>query len=102
MEIDKLEFLHWMKRIIEKIDILGSQISSKTNTTTTIDGEELLDNQDVLILLKTSSRSLQRYRSSQKLPYYTISGKLYYKKSDVQQFIRDRLRLIPPSSSKPH
>ena len=50
---------------------------------------ELLDNQDLLQMLKISNRSLQRYRSIGKLPYYTISGKLYYKLSDVHQFIRE-------------
>jgi hypothetical protein len=89
MEIDKLEFLHWMKRIMERFDILSDQFRSSDKGLTGIDGEELLDNQDVLQKLKISPRSLQRYRSSGKLPYFTISGKLYYKLSDVQQFIRD-------------
>ena len=44
---------------------------------------------DLLQMLKISNRSLQRYRSIGKLPYYTISGKLYYKLSDVHQFIRE-------------
>ena len=54
-----------------------------------IDGDALLDNQDLLQMLKISPRSLQRYRSSGNLPYYSISGKLYYKLSDVHQFIRE-------------
>ncbi|MFX8933875.1 helix-turn-helix domain-containing protein, partial [Acinetobacter baumannii] len=45
--------------------------------------------QDLLQMLKISNRSLQRYRSIGKLPYYTISVKLYYKLSDVHQFIRE-------------
>ncbi|MFS2112592.1 helix-turn-helix domain-containing protein, partial [Sphingomonas sp. Sphisp140] len=48
-----------------------------------------------LQMLKISNRSLQRYRSIGKLPYYTISGKLYYKLSDVHQFIRESFN--PPS-----
>lgn len=88
MEIDKMEFLHWMKRIMERFDILSDQFKSSDNALNAIDGEELLDNQDVLQKLKISTRSLQRYRSSGKLPYFTISGKLYYKLSDVNQFIR--------------
>ncbi len=65
---------------------IDDDLKKKRNT---IDGEELLDNQDLLQMLKISNRSLQRYRSIGKLPYYTISGKLYYKLSDVQQFIRE-------------
>jgi hypothetical protein len=63
--------------------------SGTKNQHAIIDGEELLDNQDILQILKISPRSLQRYRSSGKLPYYTISGKIYYKLSDVHQFIRE-------------
>ncbi|MEA1849662.1 helix-turn-helix domain-containing protein [Chryseobacterium sp. MHB01] len=89
MNIDKLEFVAWMQRILERIDLLGDNIDTLKNKRNSIDGEELLDNQDLLQMLKISNRSLQRYRSNGKLPYYTISGKLYYKLSDVHQFIRD-------------
>ncbi|WP_026769692.1 helix-turn-helix domain-containing protein [Asinibacterium sp. OR53] len=89
MNIDRMEFFAWMERIMERFDILKQHIIDIQKQRNTIDGEELLDNQDLLQMLKISHRSLQRYRSSGKLPYYTISGKLYYKLSDVHQFIRD-------------
>jgi len=84
-----MEFFAWMERIMERFDILKQHIIDIQKQRNTIDGEELLDNQDLLQMLKISHRSLQRYRSSGKLPYYTISGKLYYKLSDVHQFLRD-------------
>ncbi|WP_411898204.1 helix-turn-helix domain-containing protein [Elizabethkingia occulta] len=89
MEIDKVEFMTWMNRIMERFDILSSDLNKSANACNSIDGDELLDNQDLLQMLKISNRSLQRYRSTGRLPYYTISGKLYYKHSDVLQFIRD-------------
>lgn len=89
MNIDRTEFIRWMEKIMNRFDILHEKINSKQNELASIDGEQLLDNQDVLQLLKISSRTLQRYRSDKKLPYYTISGKLYYKLSDVHQLIRD-------------
>lgn len=89
MNIDKMEFVAWMERIMDRLDMLGDHMNNLQKKHTCIDGEELLDNQDLLQMLKISSRSLQRYRSTGKLPYYTISGKLYYKSSDVHQFIRD-------------
>lgn len=95
MNIDKLEFVGWMQRILERIDLLGDNINTLQKNRNSIDGEELLDNQDLLQMLKISNRSLQRYRSLGKLPYYTISGKLYYKLSDVHQFIRESFN--PPS-----
>jgi hypothetical protein len=89
MNIDRIEFMAWMERIMERFDILMELASGTKNQHAIIDGEELLDNQDILQILKISTRSLQRYRSSGKLPYYTISGKIYYKLSDVHQFIRE-------------
>jgi hypothetical protein len=91
MNIDKMEFMSWMERIMTRFDILSETILEVQRHRGSIDGEELLDNQDILQMLKISSRSLQRYRSGGRLPYYTISGKLYYKLSDVHQFIRDSL-----------
>ena len=96
MNIERIEFLAWMERIMERFNILSEHMHNLQNERSTIDGEELLDNQDVLQILKISSRSLQRYRSSGKLAYYTISGKIYYKLSDVHQFIRDSLNATFP------
>lgn len=89
MNIDRIEFTAWMERIMERFDLLADAVNSARNQHTAVDGEELLDNQDVLQMLKISARSLQRYRSSGRMPYYTISGKIYYKLSDVQQFVRE-------------
>lgn len=92
MNIDRMEFMAWMERIMTRFDLLQEEIKAFRQQHSIIDGEELLDNQDLLQLLKISHRSLQRYRSTGKLPYYTISGKLYYKLSDVHQFIREHFK----------
>ena len=89
MNIDRTEFIAWMKRIIQRFDLVDELLKVRSTRLETVDGEELLDNQDLLQLLKVSARSLQRYRSEGKLPYYRISGKIYYKRSDVEQVIRD-------------
>ncbi|MBO9676388.1 MAG: helix-turn-helix domain-containing protein [Sphingobacteriaceae bacterium] len=89
MEIDKMEFQFWMKRIMERFDVLSEQIGVNRKHVNSLDGEELLDNQDVLQKLKISRRTLQRHRDSGRLPYFMLSGKLYYKLSDVDAFIRD-------------
>lgn len=91
MNIDRTEFVAWMERLLQRFDLLGEHLRKQQQARSEIDGEELLDNQDVMQLLKVSSRSLQRYRSSGRIPYYTISGKLYYKLTDVHQFIRESL-----------
>ena len=93
MNIDRIEFIAWMERLMGRLDMLGDNIDDLQKKRTSIDGEQLLDNQDLLQMLKISNRSLQRYRSIGKLPYYTISGKLYYKLSDVHHFIRESFNL---------
>ncbi len=98
MNIDRMEFFSWMERIMERFDLMGAHIRELEKKRGSIDGEELLDNQDILQMLKISSRSLQRYRSSRRLPYYTISGKIYYKLSDVHQFIRESFNVRMPKS----
>lgn len=99
MNIDRTEFQAWMERVMQRFDLLTERIIQSEQRHNSIDGEELLDNQDVLQMLKISGRSLQRYRSQGRLAYYTISGKLYYKLSDVQQFIRDSFRRKQPGDS---
>src|SRR5690606_9226795 len=74
MNINRMEFLAWMERLMGRLDMLGDNINELQKKRNSIDGEELLDNQDLLQMLKISNRSLQRYRSIGKLPYYTISG----------------------------
>jgi len=48
MNIDRMEFIAWMERIIERFDILMELAGGAKNQHTHIDGEELLDNQDIL------------------------------------------------------
>ena len=99
MEIDRIEFIAWMERIMDRFDLLKEQIDKAEKRKNSLDGEELLDNQDLMLTFKISARSLQRYRSNGKLPYYTISGKIYYKISDVHQFIREHFS-VPVTALK--
>ncbi|RUT70530.1 DNA-binding protein [Flavobacterium cupreum] len=98
MNIDRIEFTAWMDRIMERFDILMEAVSRSKNQHTAVDGEEFLDNQDVLQMLKISLRSLQRYRSKGRLPYYTISGKIYYKLSDIHEFVRESFTAPVPKA----
>lgn len=48
-----------------------------------------LDIQEVCLLLKISKRTLQSYRDRRILPYSQISGKIYFKASDLQKHLED-------------
>ena len=85
--IDKNTFEAWMERIRERIEMLNKKLEKINNTKNQIDGDTLLDNQDLCLLLKVSNRTLQRYRSSGILRYRRIRQKTYYLESDVHKFI---------------
>lgn len=48
-----------------------------------------LDIQEVCLLLKISKRTLQSYRDRRILPFSQISGKIYFKASDIQKHLED-------------
>jgi predicted site-specific integrase-resolvase len=49
--------------------------------------EKLLDNTDLCFMLHVSKRTLQRYRREGKLLYIMLGQKIYYKASDVREFV---------------
>ena len=85
--IDKNTFEAWMERILERVEMLNKKIEKLNNSKNQLNGDTLLDNQDLCLLLKVSKRTLQRYRSSGILPYKRIRQKTYYLESDVHKFI---------------
>lgn len=87
--IDKEEFEVWMERIMHRFDKQDKKLEKMSQNRNTLDGELLLDNQDVCQLLNVSKRTLQRYRSSGELPFHTLYHKTYYKESDIHTFIRE-------------
>ncbi|ARN77461.1 DNA-binding protein [Nonlabens spongiae] len=48
-----------------------------------------VDNQDVMQMLHISKRTLQTFRSNGTLPYSKVSGKFYYKVSDIEALFKN-------------
>ena len=92
IEKDYLEL--WMQRIMERFNQLESKIEKSEKPVQTINGEKLLDNQDLCILLNVCKRTLQYYRSLGWLPYRKIDQKCYYSESDVQTFLKNHMKNI--------
>jgi predicted DNA-binding transcriptional regulator AlpA len=86
------ELLAWMQerfeRLILRFDRIDRHFEKMTIKEKILDGERLLDNQDVCQMLNVSKRTLQRYRSSGELPYQMLYHKTFYKESDVEAFIK--------------
>lgn len=98
--LDKRTFEMWVREMTTRLDrqdkliaMLARKEYEKDNSDVMeiplVDGERLLDNQDLCMLLQFSKRSLQRYRSMKILPYIRIGRKSYYKVSDVREFIKE-------------
>jgi DNA-binding transcriptional MerR regulator len=91
MHINWEAFIAWMERIMDRFDMVDKKIDRLTTQRNCLDGEQLLDNQDLMFLLKVSSRTLQRYRTKGILPFIKLDdGRCYYKASDVHKLIRER------------
>ena len=88
MYIDKNNFEAWMERIMYRFDKQDKTLDKMSKHRNILDGELLLDNQDLCMLLNVSKRTLQRYRATGELPFQTLYHKTYYKESDVHAFIR--------------
>lgn len=86
--LEKELFEHWMGCLMSRLDRQENILVKLRDPTINIDGERLLDNQDLCQMLLVGKRTLQRYRSSGELPYNRIHNKTLYKESDVQEFIR--------------
>ena len=92
MFINKEDFETWMKRIMERFDLLERKITGKEKVRPSINGELLYDNQDLCFMMNISKRTLQRYRSSKLLQFRRIDQKTFYMQSDVERFIREHLQ----------
>ena len=87
----------WIMERFDRTEKLLERVLKKNNT---LDGEEVLDNQDLCLLLKVGIRTLQRYRAIGVLPYFTISGKVFYRTKDVHEFIRTRFADVEERAAK--
>ena len=57
------------------------------NLTPHLNGEKYLTNQEVCQLLRISSRTLQNWRDTGKIPFIRLKGKVLYKESNVFTFL---------------
>ena len=55
----------------------------------TINLEELLDGQNIMQLLHISPRTLQTLRSNGTIPHTRLGRKIYYRRQDIENILRD-------------
>ena len=88
MYVNDSHFTEWMEKLSKKLSEIGKDLKSLVNTNDVFDKDDkLLDNQDLCFMLHISPRTLQRYRSAGVLPFLKRGQKIYYKASDVREFV---------------
>jgi hypothetical protein len=75
------------KELQTKLEEITSQLKSLNKRDPL--SEKWLDNQDVCLILKISTRTLQTYRDKGILPFSQISNKIYYKASDIEKHLEN-------------
>ncbi len=92
MYINNEDFETWMQKLSKKLEDIGKDLKLLINPKEVFEPDKkLLDNQDLVFLLKVSYRTLQRYRTNGKLPYFMIAHKIYYRTADVREFVRSHM-----------
>ena len=95
MQIDRETFQIMLHQIMERFDKIEDRLSRMNRQTSALDGDGLLDNQDMCELLGVTKRTLARYRQKKLVTYYMIDGRTYYKASEVQDFLNRKGKTLP-------
>ena len=91
---DLEDFFEELKKFfMSRFDRIEKKLDRLTQIKDAMDGDKLLDNQDMCLLLGITKRSLARYRHKKIIPYYQGDRKTYYKASEVQEFLKNRGKL---------
>ena len=68
---------------------LIAKLETALEAVTSFNGKQMLDSRDMRLMLKVCDRTLIRWRNSGKLPFFKLSGKIYFWASDVYKFLRE-------------
>jgi hypothetical protein len=81
-------FEKWMQKLYGEVRDMSKYLKAFHGAKEVFGENELhLDNQDLCQMLHVSHRTLQRYRTDGLLPFLKRGQKIYYKASDVREFV---------------
>jgi hypothetical protein len=93
-DIQLEDFLKEIQKFLTtRFDKIDRNLELLVKVKDALDGDKLLDNQDLCIMLGITKRSLARYRQKKLIRYYQIDGKTYYKASEIQAFLKTKGKL---------
>lgn len=70
-----------MEHIQQTLDVMAK-------TRGTFDGDTLLDNHDLCMMLNVTKRTLARYRQKRLIPFYKIDRKVFYRTAEIREFMK--------------
>ena len=68
-------------------ELLDSISQALKNRTPHLNGDKFLTNKDVCRMLRISTRTLQDWRDTGKIPFIRIKGKILYRESEVLELL---------------
>ena len=90
MYIERFWLEEMLKKIMERFDRIDEKLFPLKREVLPLDGDKLIDNQDMCLLLGITKRTLARYRQKKLIRYYTIRGKVWYRASEVAEFLKKK------------
>ncbi|NDV80131.1 MULTISPECIES: helix-turn-helix domain-containing protein [unclassified Dysgonomonas] len=72
-------------------DLLDTIRQALKNRAPHLNGEKFLSNRNVCQMLQISSRTLQDWRDTGKIPFIQIKGKILYKESEVLRWLEEHV-----------
>ena len=89
-DIEKLKAM--IEGSFEEQRQLIAKLETAVEALTSFNGKQMLDSRDMRLMLKVCDRTLIRWRNSGKLPFFKLSGKIYFWASDVHKFLREEYK----------
>lgn len=74
--------------IIQRLSKIQNTLDSMTRQRDCFDGDTLLDNHDLCQMMNITKRTLARYRQKKLIRYYKIDRKVFYRASEIQEFMK--------------
>ncbi len=88
--MDKFQVEDWFRKVMERFDRIDEKLQIKKQEVHPLNGDRLIDNQDMCLLLGVAKRTLARYRQKKLIRYYTINGRVWYKATEVEEFLKKK------------
>lgn len=88
--MDNFRVEEMFRTILDRLESIDGKLVVKNQRIHPLDGDVLLDNQDMCELLGVTKRTMARYRQKKKVSYYMIDGRSYYKASEVRGFLKKK------------